>query len=108
MNKMYATKRYTFSTTNNSYSEDTSFSAKYVEYDTTNAWPELSSSSSAITIYDSGLDLAMPTGMNPTGASMVSNERVAWTSSSATAYTSHNWYGTKLYSDTHSSYQSQF
>ena len=107
MNKMYATKRYTFSTSSNSYSEDTSFSAKYVEYDTTNAWPELSSSSSAITIYDSGLDLAMPTGMNPTGASMVSNERVAWTSSSATAYTSHNWYGTKLYTDTHSSYQSQ-
>mgnify|MGYP006182240811 CR=1 FL=1 len=107
MNKMYATKRYTFSTTNNSYSEDTSFSAKYVEYDTTNAWPELSSSSSAITIYDSGLDLAMPTGMNPTGASMVTNSRVAWTSSNATAYTSHNFYGTKLYTDTHSSYQSQ-
>ena len=67
MNKMYATKRYTFSTSNNSYSEDTSFSAKYVEYDTSNAWPELSSSSSAITIYDSGLDLDMPTAMNPTG-----------------------------------------
>ena len=107
MNKMYATKRYTFSTSNNSYSEDTSFSAKYVEYDTSNAWPELSSSSSAITVYDSGLDLSMPTGMNPTGASMVTNERVAWTSSNADNLSDHNFYGTKLYTDTHSSYQSQ-
>jgi len=107
MNTMKATKRYTFSTSNNSYSEDTSFSAKYVEYDTSNAWPELSSSSSAITVYDSGLDVAIPTGMNPSGASMVTNERVAWTSSNADNLSDHNFYGTKLYTDTHSSYQSQ-
>jgi hypothetical protein len=109
MNKMYATKRYTFSTSSSSYSEDTSFSAKYVEYDTTNEYPKLSSSSSAITVYDSGLDFAIPTGMNPSSATMVTNSRVAWTSSSATAYADHNYNSDndKLYKDTHASYQDQ-
>jgi len=109
MNKMYATKRYTFSTSSSSYSEDTSFSAKYVEYDTTKEYPKLSSSSSAITVYNSGLDFAIPTGMNPSSATMVTNSRVAWTSSSATAYADHNYNSDndKLYKDTHASYQDQ-
>ena len=106
-NTMQAAKRYTFNTSSSAYAEDTSFSAKYIEYDTTNAYPKLSSTSSTITLYDSGLDLAIPTGMNPSGASMVTNTRVAWTSASATPYASHNFNSTKLYSDTHASYQAQ-
>jgi hypothetical protein len=109
MNKMYATKRYTFSTSSSSYSEDTSFSAKYVEYDTTNEYPKLSSSSSAITVYNSGLDFAIPTGMNPSSATMVTNSRVAWTTANATPYADHNYNSDndKLYKDTHASYQDQ-
>ena len=107
MNTMYASKRYTFNTSTSTYSEDASFSAKYVEYDTTNAYPKLSSTSSAITLYDSGLDFAIPTAMNPSSATMVSNSRVAWSSSSATAYADHNFNGDKLYKDTHSSYKDQ-
>ena len=109
MNKMYASKRYTFNDNLSSYSEDASFSAKYVEYDSTNSYPKLSASSSAITVYDSGLDFAIPTGMNPSSAAMVTNSRVAWTSSSATAYADHNYNSDndKLYKDTHASYQDQ-
>ena len=107
MNTMKASKRYTFSTSSSSYSEDTSFVAKFIEYDTSNSWPELSSSSSAITVYDSGLDFAIPTAMNPSATSMVTNERVAWTSSNATPYASHSLNSDKLYKDTHASYAAQ-
>ena len=107
MNSMYASKRYTFNTSTSAYSEDTSFTAKYVEYDTTNSYPKLSSSSSTITLYDSGINFDIPTEMNPTSASMVTNSRVAWSTSSATAYANHNFNGDKLYKDTYSTYKAQ-
>ena len=105
-----ASKRFVFDNSSDTYSEDSSFSSMKVEYDSTNSYFKLSSSSSSITLYDTGdLDLTLPSSFNPNSSSMVTNSRVDW-SSYATLYSNHSYTGTyqnKLYNDTHSSYQSQ-
>ena len=88
---MTATKRFSFNTTNDNYTEDTTFSSKYVYYDTTNSYFILSSSSSSITPYDSGIDFAIPTSFNPKGATMVSNSRVPWTTSGTDKFSDHSF-----------------
>ena len=104
---MTATKRFSFNTTNDNYTEDTTFSSKYVYYDTTNSYFILSSSSSSITPYDSGIDFAIPTSFNPTGATMVSNSRVPWTTSGTDKFSDHSFYGEKVWKDTYTTYKDQ-
>jgi hypothetical protein len=59
--QMTATKRYKYDNSTNGYTEDTSFSSMSVEYDSTNSFFKLSSSTSSITPYDTGdLDLTIP------------------------------------------------
>ena len=103
---MTASKRFLFNTANKNYTEDTSFSSKYVYYDTTNSYFKLNSSASSITPYDSGINLSIPSSFNPTSRSMVTNSRVDW-SSWAVHYNNQTYYGNKLYNDTYSTYQAQ-
>ncbi len=108
--QMTATKRFKYDNSSNGFTQDTSFSSKSVEFDSTNSLFKLSSSASSITPYDTGdLDLTLPSSFNPKSSSMVTNSRVEW-SSYATHYDNHTYTGTyqnKLYTDTHTSYRSQ-
>jgi hypothetical protein len=80
--KLQVTKRYSYDTTEYTHTEDTTilYNNYYVQYDTTNSKLILtleSTDASTFTIYDSPIDVSIPTDFNPIPTAYVSNDRVS-------------------------------
>jgi len=79
--KLQVIKRYSYDTTEYTHTEDTiSYNNYYVQYDTTSSKLILTSNSddaSTFTIYDSPMDVSIPSDFNPIPTAYVTNDRVS-------------------------------